>query len=89
MPKLDTRLVRAECIKGFMYMEHIDDGSCWFHGYMNVNPNLSFMPDSFFNFLIKRIIYKIIDKLQGKETFEKDVLNTRIVEKAAQYDILR
>ena len=38
IPPEDPKVVRAEIIKAFMYVEHIDESSCWFHGYMNMNP---------------------------------------------------
>ena len=66
----DGKLVRAEMVKGFMYVEEIDEQSCWFHGYINVNPKLALIPDWFLNFMVKRVVYKVMSKLQGKDAFE-------------------
>jgi hypothetical protein len=63
IPPTDPKVVRAEIIKAFMYVEHIDATSCWFHAYMNMNPKIQFMPDSFLSFVIKKIVNVIVKKL--------------------------
>ena len=37
-PEDPEKAVRADMTKGFMFIEQIDDGSCWLTGYMNINP---------------------------------------------------
>ena len=70
LPTLNEKVVRAEVIKGFMYVEHIDDHSCWFHGFMNMNPKIQFMPDSFISFVLKKIVGVMVKKLQKESVFE-------------------
>ncbi len=53
LPTVPEKVVRADVLKGFMYVEHIDQKSCWFHGFMNMNPKIQFMPDSFISFVLK------------------------------------
>ncbi len=55
--------VVARMIKGFMYVEHIDNDNCWFHGFINIDPNFSFIPDWVINFTVKRVLYVIIGKM--------------------------
>ena len=56
-------LVVAQMIKGFMYVEHIDEENCWYHGLINVDPKFGFIPYMMINFLVKRIVYIMIGKL--------------------------
>ena len=76
-------------IKGFMYVEHIDATSCWFHGYMNMNPKIQFMPDSFLNFVIKKIVNVIVKKLQREQIFEDKAIIERMAERKEYYDLIR
>ena len=50
------KVIRAEMVRGFQFLEYIDDNSCWLTGLMNVNPNFDYIPDWFVNFMIKRVI---------------------------------
>jgi hypothetical protein len=63
LPPLQDNIVRGEMIKGFIYVEHIDSESCWFHGYINMNPRIQFMPDSFMNFVLKKIVGVMVKKI--------------------------
>jgi hypothetical protein len=70
IPKENTHhIVRANMIRGFMFMEKIDEDSCWYNGFINMNPNVAFIPDSFFGFMVKRIIYVIIGKIRTKDMY--------------------
>lgn len=75
-------------IKGFNYVEHIDDKSCWYHGMINLNPHFALLPDWFFNFIIKRALYVMIGKIQNKEVFENQVLMKRVEERKEFYEDL-
>ena len=85
MPVEDPALVRAQMKKGFMYVEHIDNDSCWFHGYISIDPMFSYLPHWLLNFTIKRVLYIIIGKLQSKEIFENDLIKARMAEKEDYY----
>lgn len=89
LPEPERDFVTARMIKGFMYVEHIDSQNCWFNGLINVDPKFSYIPDSLINFIIKRVIYVLIGKLQSKEIFENDVIKKRINERVEFYDKLR
>ena len=88
-PPENTEFIRARMIKGFMYVEHIDDNNCWFHGYINIDPKFDYIPDFVINFTIKRVLYVLIGKLQSKEIFENDILKKRISEKPEFYEKLK
>lgn len=62
-PPLTEGFVHAQMIKGFMYIEHIDEDHCWFHGMMNVDPKFAMLPDWLLNFTIKRVIFIIIGRI--------------------------
>jgi hypothetical protein len=89
IPTADESFVRARMIKGFMYVEHIDDNNCWFHGYINVDPQFAYLPDWLINFSIKRVIYIIIGKLQNKEIFENDSIKKRMSERGEFYEKIK
>jgi hypothetical protein len=76
-------------LKGFMYIEHIDNDSCWYHGYMNIDPKFAMMPDMIINTFVKRVIYIIIGKLQNKEIFENEMIKQRMNENEEFYNILK
>jgi hypothetical protein len=57
-------------IKGYMYIEHIDEDNCWYHGLINVDPMLGMIPNFLVNFMVKRIVYIMIGRIQNKEIFE-------------------
>jgi hypothetical protein len=59
-------------IKGFMYMERIDSESCWFHGFVNINPNFAYVPDWLVNFMVKRVVYVMIGKIKDKQFYENE-----------------
>ena len=82
-------IVRAQVIRGYNYVEHIDDESCWFHGMININPNFSFVPDWFLNFIVKRAVYVMIGKVQSKEVFENELLTKRIEERKEFYQNIK
>lgn len=65
-------VIRAEMIKGFQFLEYNDDNSCWWTGLINVNPNFDYVPDWFVNFMIKRVIYSMMDKISKREYYEND-----------------
>ncbi len=89
IPPEDPKVVRAEIIKAFMYVEHIDESSCWFHGYMNLNPKIQFMPDSFIGFVIKKIVNVMVKKLQKESIFEDKAVIERMAERKEFYDMVR
>ena len=89
IPPENPRFVRAEMIKGFMYMEEIDQNSCWFHGFMNMNPKLALMPDWFFNFIIKRVVNVLIKKLQSKDFFDLEILKQRMEENPQKFESIK
>lgn len=68
-PQEDTQRVRAEMIKGYQYVEAIDKDSCWLNGLMNVDPKLTFIPNFFINFTVKRVLYIMSRKLSNKELY--------------------
>lgn len=88
-PEDPNTLVRGDLVKGFMYVEHIDQDSCWFHGYINFNPKFAYLPDWLLNFSVKRIMYVMIGRIQNKEVFEKESLKKRIEERKEYYDKIR
>jgi len=90
-PKLvpQHNLVEATMHKGFMYMEHIDENSCWYHGMINIDPNFTFLPDWILNFTVKRLIYVIMGKMQNKDFFENELIKKRMTERPEFYDKLR
>ncbi len=53
-----------------MYIEHIDEDNCWYHGLINVDPMLGMIPNFLVNFMVKRIVYIMIGRIQNKEIFE-------------------
>ncbi|CDW82781.1 UNKNOWN [Stylonychia lemnae] len=79
-------LVEATMERGFMYIEHIDDNSCWYHGMININPNFTFIPDWILNFTVKRMIYVIVGKLQNKDFFENEMIKKRMAERPEFYE---
>ena len=89
LPPIDPKVVRAEIIKAFMYVEHIDAKSCWFHGYMNMNPKIQFMPDSFVGYVIKKIVNVMVKKLQREQIFEDKAILERMAERKEYYDIIK
>ena len=89
VPPEDPKLVRAEMVKGFMYVEEIDADNCWFHGYMNINPKLALMPDMFLNAVIKRVVNKIIIKLRDSDVFDNDHIKKRIAENPEKFEKIR
>ena len=66
--------MRGTLKRGFKYIEEIDEDNCWYHGFINVNPNFKYLPNWVLNFSIKRVIYVIIGRLQSKEFFQNDVM---------------
>ena len=46
-----------------MYVEHIDEDHCWYHGLINIDPKFGYIPYMMINFLVKRIVYIMIGKL--------------------------
>ena len=77
-PENPNELVRATINKAYYFIEHIDEENCRFHGMVNVNPNFAYIPDWFFNFVIKRALYIVIGKVQDKKNFENEILDERI-----------
>ena len=78
MPAENAKLIRAEMVKGFMYLEYIDEENIWFHGFINVNPKLALIPDWFLNSIVKRVIDKVIIKMRDKGVFENDTIKERV-----------
>ena len=78
-------MVRAN-IKGFMYVEHIDESSCWFHSSMNINPNFAHMPDWFLNFILKKVVDVIVVKLRKENVFDSPEVNKQMRERKEFYD---
>ncbi len=73
-PENEEEKVRAQMVKGFMYIEAIDKNSCMFHQYLNMNPKMKLMPDWLLNFSVKNVLYILINKLQNKEAFKNEVI---------------
>ena len=71
-----------------MYVEHIDDSSCWFHGMMNANPNFAYMPDWFLNFILKKVVNVIVIKLRKENVFDTPEVNEQIQKRKEFYDRL-
>lgn len=88
-PPVDPKIVRAEIIKAFIYVEHIDANTCWFHSFMNMNPKIQYMPDSFFGWVLKKIVNVMVKKLQREFTFEDKALIERMGERKEYYDMVR
>ena len=57
-------------VKGFMYIESVDENNSVFHGYINFNPKLALVPDWFLNVMIKRVVNKVIIKMRTEKMFE-------------------
>lgn len=72
-----------------MYVEHIDQNSCWLHGFMNMNPKVQFMPDSFLGFVIKKIVNVMVKKLQRQPIFEDKAVLERMEERNDFYQKIR
>ena len=89
VPAENPKLVRAEMVKGFMYIEEIDEGSCWFHGYMNLNPKLALIPDFFINAVVKRVVNKIIISLRSKDVFDNEFIKKRIQENPEKFELMK
>ena len=68
-------------IKGYIYLEHIDDDNCWFHSYVNIDPKFKFVPEWLLNFSLKRAICVMISKISDKENFYSDIMLERILKK--------
>ena len=75
-------MVRAN-IKGFVYVEHIDESSC---GCMNVNPNFAYMPHWFLNFILKRVVNVIVVKLREENVFDSPEVNEQMLKRKEFYD---
>jgi hypothetical protein len=75
-------VVRAN-IKGFVYVEHIDE---WFHGCMNVNPNFAYMPHWFLNFILKKVVNVIVVKLREENVFDSPEVNEQMQKRKEFYD---
>jgi hypothetical protein len=80
IPKPDKSVVRAN-IKGFMYIESIDANSCWFHGNMNINPNFTYMPDWFLNYVLKKVVNVMVIKLSKENIFDNAEVQEKMVER--------
>lgn len=89
MPPETPKTVRAEMVKGFMYVEEIDAENCWFHGFINVNPKLAVVPDWFINFIVKRVVNKVIINMRSKDMFDNDALRKRIEDNKEKFDKVR
>ena len=89
MPSSTAGFVEAQMIKGFMYVEHIDEDHCWFHGMININPNFSLIPDGLVNMIVKRVVYILIGKLENKEVFENELIIKRMSERTEFYDKIK
>ncbi len=72
-----------------MYVEHIDQNSCWLHGFTNMNPKVQFMPDSFLGFVIKKIVNVMVKKLQRQPIFEDKAVLERMEERNDFYQKIR
>jgi len=86
---LEHNLVEATMHKGFMYVEHIDDNTCWYHGMINVDPNIALLPDWILNFTVKRLIYVVMGKMQNKDFFENELIKKRMSERPEFYEKLK
>lgn len=82
-------IVVAKMIRGFMYIEKNDDESCWYHGLMNVDPMFGFIPYMMINFMVKRIVYLMIGKIQNKEVFENEIVMQRMSERTEFYETIK
>ena len=72
-------------IKGFNFIEHIDENSCWVTGYYNVDPHFAYVPNWLYNFTLKRMIYVTIGKIH-KECFENEEIKKTMEENKKFWD---
>eukprot|EP00347_Sterkiella_histriomuscorum_P001077 403373418 len=89
IPEASDGFVKAQMIKGFLFSEHIDENTCWFHGMMNVDPKFAIIPDWLINFTVKRLIYVIMGKLQKLKVVESDIFERRVEERKDYYERIR
>lgn len=87
IPKPNVTVVRMN-IRGFMYIEYIDENTCWYHGNMNVNPNFAYMPDWFLNFVLKKVVDVIVIKLRKENVFDNPDVKQKMVERKEFYESL-
>lgn len=86
MPPDNNIVVKGMMNSGFMYLEHIDDESCWMTGFINVDLNFAYIPDWFLNFIMKRVIYVMIGKISSKEMFENETIKAKVEERKEFWD---
>ena len=84
-----SKVIRGEVVRGFQFLEYCDDNSCWFTGLMNVNPNFDYIPDWFVNFMIKRVIYGMMDKIGNKDFYENDQVKIKMEERKEFWEEIR
>jgi len=92
LPKTPPELhgiVRAEMDRGYVWLEPIDDNSCWMHSISRADPKMKLIPDWFLNWAFKRAAKIMMKKFNKKETYLTGPLAKRMDEKRGFYDELR
>ena len=75
-----NKAVRADMVKGIMFLEYIDENSCCLSGLVNINPRIQYIPRLLINYVVKRIVYDTLCRLSKKEFYECEEVKIKIKE---------